>query len=178
MIENFLMFKLNSDTNLKPFKCSDDDLNGFLYDDALNFHNQKLATTYILENEDSTVAYFSLLNDKISVTDLDRRKLKDLFNKRFPYRKRLNHYPAVKLGRLAVSEEFVNMGLGRDILRLIKTLFTTNNRTGCRFITVDAYSVAFPFYEKNSFKFFSGGDKDSEQGRSTRLMFYDLQDFS
>ena len=43
-------------------------------------------------------------------------------------------------------------------------------KTGCRFLTVDAYRTAEPFYQKNGFLYLSSEDT----GKATRLMFYDL----
>lgn len=45
-----------------------------------------------------------------------------------------------------------------------------DNKTGCRFLTVDAYLNAVPFYEKNGFRFMNAEDDDPH----TRLMYYDL----
>ena len=87
--------------------------------------------------------------------------------------KRRKHYPAVKIGRLAISEEFASQGLGRDIIRLIKFMFTHDNRTGCRFITVDAYQNAVGFYQRCGFDFIS----EKDQNDVTRSMFYDLKRF-
>ena len=57
-------------------------------------------------------------------------------------------------------------------MNITKLLFLTNNRTGCRFITVDAYNTeeAIGMYQKNHFAFITGADKDNE----TRIMYYDL----
>lgn len=44
--------RLDTDTKLKPFCCSDTDLNGFLFDDATNYSKELLAVTYLLETED------------------------------------------------------------------------------------------------------------------------------
>lgn len=47
------------------------------------------------------------------------------------------------------------------------------NKTGCRFLTVDAYAAAVPFYEKNGFIPLNNEDVDS----ATRLAFIlDLND--
>lgn len=54
----------------------------------------------------------------------------------------------------------------------IGTLFVTDNKSGCRFITVDAYSEAIPFYLKNGFALLSSED-DCQR---TRLMYFDLSD--
>ena len=49
-------------------------------------------------------------------------------------------------------------------------MFVFENKTGCRFLTVDAYLEAIPFYEKNEFRFMNVEDHDPH----TRLMYYDL----
>ncbi len=37
--------QLSSETEIKPFKCAEDDLNGFLFDDAKHFQNELMAVT-------------------------------------------------------------------------------------------------------------------------------------
>ena len=56
------------------------------------------------------------------------------------------------------------------ILRYLKNWFRINNKTGCRFLTVDAYAQSLSFYQKNGFKYLT--DKDQE--KNTRLMYFDL----
>ena len=46
------------------------------------------------------------------------------------------------------------------------------NKTGCRFLTVDAYAAAVPFYEKKRFIPLNNEDVDS----ATRLLYFDLND--
>ncbi|WP_302993976.1 GNAT family N-acetyltransferase [Parabacteroides goldsteinii] len=112
------------------------------------------------------------MNDKIS-SDPEQNSVWNKLSRRIPNPKRRKHYPAVKIGRLAVSLEYAQQGLGKDIIRFIKYLFTHGNRTGCRFITVDAYKDAIVFYQKSGFDFITEKDKNDE----TRLMFYDLKRF-
>lgn len=164
--------KLTPDGRIKSFNCSDKDLNEFINDDARNFTKELLAVTYLLETEDKTVAYFSLLNDKIELDDANSTD-RNRFNRTIPNLKRFNSYPSVKIGRLAVSEEFAGQSFGSKILSLVKTIFTNNNNTGCRYITVDAYAVAIPFYQKNGFTFLTLDD----EGEDTRLMYFDLKRF-
>jgi hypothetical protein len=53
-------------------------------------------------------------------------------------------------------------------------MYIANRRqAGCRFITVDAYSNAVPFYEKNDFKYLTDKDKQDE----TRAMYLDLKSY-
>lgn len=167
--------QLSPDTEIKPFKCHEDDLNGFLFDDAKHFHEELMAVTYLLEDPEKnmTVAYFSLLADKISFNPEDKNVWNRL-NRNIPNPKRRRNYPALKIGRLAVNESYTGEGVGTFVLDSIKYAFTTVKRLGCRFLTVDALNSAIPFYEKNGFRFLTNSDRDDV----TRLMFFDLKNFS
>ena len=61
------LIQLTTDYELKPFDCGDADLNGFLLNDAKLYAEKNLAFTYLLLGEEGEIiAYYSLLNDKIS----------------------------------------------------------------------------------------------------------------
>ena len=166
--------QMTSDTEIKPFRCSEDDLNNFLFEDAKYFQKELMAVTYLIEDlsHNVTVAYFSLLADKITFNPEEKSAWNKL-NRNTPNSNRRKSYPALKIGRLAVNEEYAGTGVGTFILDSIKYAFTSVKRLGCRFITVDALISATSFYEKNGFKFFTELDKDDK----TRLMFYDLKRF-
>ncbi len=171
MFENFSLIRLTPDHIIKPFDCDDADLNEFLLLNAHNFSKELFAVTYIIENKEKTVAFFSVLNDKISSENFEsKRKYYHTIRDHFPENKRFRSYPAVKIGRLGVDREFQKIGLGTQILDYIKMLFVNNNRTGCRFITVDAYKQSLRFYEWNDFIYLDEKDKNEE----TRLMYFDL----
>lgn len=167
-------FQLTENFDIKSFKCADDDLNNFLFDDAKHFQKELMAVTYLLEyvEQNKTVAYFSLLADKITFNP-DEKGIWNNLNRNIPNPKRRRSYPAVKVGRLAVSEEYSGQGLGTFILDNIKYVFSNVKRIGCRFITVDALSTSVPFYEQNGFRFITESDKEDK----TRLMFFDLKNF-
>lgn len=171
---NLKQRQLSPETIIKPFKCAEDDLNGFLFDDAKHFQKELMAVTYLLENDEDnvTVAYFSLLADKISFNSEDKSVWNKL-NRCIPNSKRRKSYPAIKIGRLAVNSNYSGIGVGTFLIDSIKYAFTTVKRLGCRFLTVDALNSATSFYEKNGFRFFTERDKEDE----TRLMFYDLKNF-
>ena len=65
--------------------------------------------------------------------------------------------------------------IGTLLIDIVKQMFTTNNRTGCRFITVDAYNndITLKFYKSNDFQFLDPDDKTQK----TRTMYYDLKRF-
>lgn len=172
LFKDFELIRLKSDTNILPFNCGNTDLNGFLFDDAKNYANQLLATTFIIQSKTETVAYFNYLNDKISHTEIGNKdKFLGRISSLLPKGKDgYTSYPAVKIGRLAVSEKFKGNGYGREILNFTKGVFVDDNRTGCKFITVDAYRESLDFYIKNGFKYLSSRDRKSD----TRLMYFNL----
>ena len=170
----FTFRQIDAGTEIKSFDCGDADLNDFLFCDSKNYHHAMMALTYLLEDdlECRTVAYYSLLNDKI-VFDPDEKRFWNRLNRRIVNSKRRKEYPAVKIGRLAVSKEYSGNHIGEAIILQIKHVFATMRRSACRFITVDAYAAAVPFYEKCGFMFLSDKDKYSR----TRAMYYDLINF-
>ncbi|MBN1603229.1 MAG: GNAT family N-acetyltransferase [Chitinispirillaceae bacterium] len=108
----------------------------------------------------------------ISQEDFTSKSQFKKFTKNIPYPKRYKYLPAVKIGRLGVDLKFSGKGLGSQIVLMMKNSFTTNNKTGCRFITVDAYNNpdTLNFYEKNDFEFFTSEDEQED----TRAMYFDL----
>ncbi|MCM1531104.1 MAG: GNAT family N-acetyltransferase [Bacteroides sp.] len=167
--------KLENGKMVSAFDCGDDDLNDFLINDAPLYHNALLATTYILQNKTSgkTIAYFSVANDRISIDDFPNNTEFNRFRKnKFVNDKRMKSYPAIKICRLGIDKSMQGKQIGTFLIDFIETLFITNNKSGCRFLSVDAYQQAIPFYQKNDFEFLCSSDRQQR----TRLMFFDLSD--
>ncbi len=165
------LVKLVPDHEIKPFDCGDSDLNDFLLTEAKKYASQLLAATYILEDNEETIACYSLINDKISVFDSkNKSQWKKTINKSLPFGMRFSSYPATKIGRLAVSTKFKGQGWGTIILDYLKQFFLSEAKTGCRFLTVDAYNESIPFYAKNEFTLLIKYKSESD----TQLMYYDL----
>lgn len=159
----------------KSFDCGDADLNNFLIDDAVRYLNERMAVTYTVELREQLLAYYCLLNDKITF-DTSLAQSKSIWNRfnrrnRIPNPKRRKNYPAVKIGRLAVANNQAGQGLGRFILDSVKILMFNKNDIACRFLTVDAYRSAFDFYRKNGFEFLTTEDEKED----TRVMYFDLK---
>lgn len=168
---NFKIVRLDQGHMVHSFDCDDIDLNDFLRNDSLKQQEQLFGVTYLLQDQQRTAAFFTLINDKIKLEEGQSRNYWNTqIGKNIPYNKRRKDYPAVKLGRLGVQKELKNMGIGTMILRYLKNWFVTNSKTGCRFLTVDAYTQSISFYQKNGFKYLT--DKDQE--KNTRLLYFDL----
>lgn len=167
--------KLSADEQVKSFNCGDADLNDFILNEAAPYRKAMLAVTYVFEDKvtKQAAAFFSLANDKVSLSDFENKTEFNRFRKnRFVNEKRLRSYPAVKLCRFGVDESFKGQFIGTILLRFIKSYFVIDNKTGCRFITVDAYANAIPFYIRNGFILLNDDDKDEP----TRLLYFDLNE--
>ncbi len=169
-------FQPSTDTQM-PFDCGKADLNGFLCEtssetpNAALYEKEHLAKTYIVEDGGhNIIAYFSILYDKIERSIADPSVWNKL-SRKIPNAKRRSSYPALKIGRLAVSKLAQHTGLGRDILNFIKLWFHRDAKAGCRYLTVDAYLDAEDFYTKCDFKPLVIPDPGDE----TVLMFFDLK---
>jgi GNAT superfamily N-acetyltransferase len=152
------------------FDCGDDDLNEFFFSDSKLVCRELIAVTYAWIENDHTLAYFSISNDAIA-----REVNKAAYRRaarNVPHAKRFMTLPAVKIGRLAVDKRFQSNGVGSAVIDFIKGWFTEGNKTGCRFIVVDALNNpdTLKFYYKNGFLYLNPKDEKDK----TRLMYFDL----
>lgn len=173
LISRSVVRKLGKEEIVESFDCGDTDLNDFILHESQHYRKALLAVSYVLEIEESkqVMAYFSLANDRVSLTDFENNTEFNRFRRhRFVNDKRLKSYPAVKICRLGTELSVRGLGIGTSLLNMIKSFFLDDNKTGCRFVTVDAYAAAVPFYQRNGFEFLN----DEDAGDYTRLMFYDL----
>lgn len=177
---SYVIRKLEPDERIKSFDCGDADLNDFILNEADDYRKALLAVTYVLESPEDTghehiVAYFSLANDRVSLSDFESKtKFRKFRQKRFVQEKQLRSYPAAKICRLGVDMSARDLHIGTFLISFIKSYFIADNKTGCRFLTVDAYRDALPFYYKNLFVPLNNDDQDSH----TRLLFFDLNDIA
>ena len=119
-------------------------------------------------------------NDKVAAFDCGDEDLNDFpsnsaynrFRKQFfAQGKMFKSYPALKICRLATNKSARGLGIGSMMLNTIIESYRGDNKAGCRFITVDAYIDAIPFYLKQGFVPLSKTD----EGADTRLLYFDLE---
>lgn len=175
-IEKYRFIRLNENNVVESFDCGDQDLNDFILNRSVAYQKYLLSVSYAFANPDNgkILAYCSLANDKVAVTDFRDKTEFNRFRRHhgFPNAKRLKSYPAVKLCRLGVDTSAKGKQIGTRILNYIKSMYAMENKAGCRFLTVDAYLGAIPFYIKNDFQFMNAEDTDPH----TRMMYFDLKD--
>jgi len=170
-LSDFTFSELKESVVTINFDCGDGDLNDFLCNDSTNYQNQLIAKTYLFSNQNGIVAFFSISNDVL--TDKGDRSIWNRLSRKIPNQKRKKVFPAVKLGRLGVSNIIQSGGLGKQIIQLIIGLVLFESKSASRFLIVDAYNNerTIKFYNNNGFQFLLG-DKDVNE--STRIMFLDL----
>jgi len=175
ILDKIKIVRLEEEALVPSFDCGDSDLNDFLQNDAKNYLKSMLAVTYLVKMEEEIVAYFCLSYDGLTRTTILTEEEKALWNRvgrKIPNSKRRRTYPAVKIGRLAVAQQYAGYGIGRHIIDSIAVMYLKEpHHAGCRFVTVDAYRSALSFYEKNDFRYLTTKDKDED----TRTMYFDLK---
>jgi GNAT superfamily N-acetyltransferase len=130
------------------FDCGDDDLRGFLRDDAHRLQLGHVVRTYVAlddEADDQLVGYVSMMADAVVLETKERKGLL-LLSSDHPV------VPAVKVARLAVSTTRKRQGLGRFLMHFaVSKAYDAASVVGCRVLTVDAYPSSISFYEHLGF---------------------------
>lgn len=171
----------------KFFSCGNDDLDSFFLNDAVKYSQQLMGKTYAFVDADSLrdiVCAFTVSNASIFTNYLPNARKKQI-GKNLPWEKRDLIYPAVLIGRLGVNNLFKKKRVGSELLDYIKHWFVDpDNKTGCRYLVVDAYNQPVPlaFYEANGFKYMFSSELQECEYRKiesvaklhTRMMYFDL----
>ncbi len=173
--EGVLLEQLASLQEVKAFDCGDADLNEYFHKDCEKYKAELLTQTYgfflVNETPRRVVAMIDFCNDSLA-----RNLMKGGDKRRIHHNKRgYRDYPAIKITRLGVDVSMHRQGLGSALLDIVKRFFVTDNRSGCRFITVDAYREAIPFYERNGFILAKTVEDEEDKCSSTVAMFFDLK---
>ena len=136
--QSLSFIRLRPAYSIKEFDCGDKDLNDFILNRATLFDKYRLSVSYACSDAESgqLLAYCSLANDKVAVTDFKDKTEFNRFRKKqgFPNEKRLKSYPAVKLCRLGVDERAKGHQIGTTVLDYIKSMFFFENKAECRSI--------------------------------------------
>ena len=124
------------------------------------------------------------MNDSIKTTYLEV-STKNRLNRKIENPQRGRSYPAVLIGRIGINIEFQGKQIGSQLIKFIKDWFRAeDNKTGCRFIVVDAYNTSrtLKFYERNGFRFIHKTEDEekiyyhiNDDLITTRLMYFDLK---
>lgn len=152
------------------FKSYEQELVDFLVEDALDNQKKQISITYLwfLKSTKELIAYVTVLADAIGL----QGEMKEYFKQKgIPYKS----LPALKIGRLCVSDRYLGKGLGTLMIEFVLVLAQKISKDiGLRFITTDAKRNVDPkrdsihFYKKSGFEIL----RQREKG--TTPMYKDL----
>ncbi len=161
-LSSIRVIPLDENTDVSSFLCKEDELNSFLWESAEEYQRVFLGTTHVLIYGTKVIGYFTLSMDSLKI-------------KRIPYEDRIGfekieYYPAIKIGQLAVDKTFEEKGVGPYMLKIICGIaMNLVKYVGCRFVAVNAIPTAQSWYEKYGFKPITGQD-----GRIKLVYYIDI----
>jgi len=192
ILEDCVMRRFDEEVIAKcaPFTCGNTDLDEFFMNDSSKYADEMLGKTYCwitTEKPHRIVGLVTLSNDSIKSRGLINKERNKL-QRHISNSKRGRSYPAVLIGRLGVNVDYQNnqAGVGTQIMLFLKMWFRhEDNKTGCRFIVVDAYndSRTLHYYSKNGFEFLYASENEERryydiaesEALRTRMMYFDLK---
>ena len=143
VVEDFLIFN--------DFFCcgpddKDKDIDDFIHNDAERHYRDKVAVTYGLFKATHKIrwplGFATLQNDTIAIRPEEYNIYPNM--------------PAVKIGRFGIRREIQRKRFGTTFMAMIRQFMVCDNRTGCRFLTLNTYPALFKFYDKNNFIVLNG----------------------
>lgn len=139
-----VLSRYNSKTRRRIRKHSKE-MEDFLKNEAWDEQEKTLNTTYLFldrENQNTIVAYVSFCNDSIRL-DLGERDELELS---------YTTVPAMKIARLAVSNQYQHRGIGKTLIMFAAyTAQKIREYSGLTFLTLDCYEHRVSFYESVGF---------------------------
>lgn len=147
----------------QPYSCSkNEELDVFFHDDHADNFSDYVKTLmgcshcfYTDSDSPEMVCAFTLSHSALHVNSLPKN-VKRKLNKKIPYVKQKSAYPALLIGRLCVFDGFDHMGIGDELLNVIKSMaLDPDNNSACRYLLIDALNVpkVIQFYQRNGFEF-------------------------
>lgn len=178
----------------EPFSCGHEDLDDFFRNDYKLYADKLLGKTYAfrrMDNPAEIVSVFTLSNDAIRIKQLLPEDKEQIGYVTENGEKNLRRFPGVLIGRLGTNKTVAGQGYGTAVMDFIKAWFRSDeNKTGCRFIIVDAHNnpATLHYYEKNGFHYLYSKEVNEAKSMglnikrtgtlplNTRLMYFDLID--
>jgi len=139
---------------ISDFTSYEQELVDFLIEDALDNQKKQISVTYLwfLKPTKELIAYVTVLADAINL----QGEMKEYFKQKGILYKSL---PALKIGRLCVSDHYLRRGIGTLMIEFVLVLAQKMSKEiGLRFITTDAKKNPDPkrdsihFYKKFGFE--------------------------
>jgi GNAT superfamily N-acetyltransferase len=152
---------LDQNDDASSFTCGIKDIDEFIQKEALDFQKERLGVTYLFMHGKELVGFATL-----SMADLKRDKL-DVKDR---LKSKIENYPALLIGQLAVYDELQHQDVGTFICDFCyDRALRFSKIVGCRFVFVNAIESALGFYLKYGFVLLP-----KQEGREQKVMFLDI----
>ena len=141
---------------LTGFDCQHEPaIQEFFRDEAILNAEELMSKSYCFYRKDTmeAVAAFCVINTDIAI-DMIPKSTRNKLNRKIPYAKQRDHYPAVLIGQVAVFDGFTQYHLGDELMDSIKWwLRNVANLVAARYVVVDAvnHEKVLQFYARNKF---------------------------
>ncbi|NNM59970.1 MAG: GNAT family N-acetyltransferase [Legionellales bacterium] len=145
-------------------------LKTFLKKDALDFHTNDIAKTYVLiepvEVSQKVWGYVTLMSSEIHLNGHQKPE-------ESPSSVKYDVLPAVKIARLAVDQKLQRKGYGKGLVEFCVSLVMNKitPHIGCRYIVVDAKQESVNFYTHLGFELLT---TQNNQEEAISLLFFDI----
>lgn len=173
---------------LTGFDCQREPaIQDFFRNEAVLNAKELMSKSYCFYKKDTmqAVAAFCVINTDISV-DLIPKSTRNKLNRKIPYAKQRDHYPAVLIGQIAVFDAFAKYHLGNELMDSIRWwLRNVANLIAARYVVVDAVNneKVLQFYARNQFWTVFKTEEDERKANEledgqpllTRFMISDLK---
>ena len=97
ILQNRRFRQLENGETVKSFNCGDTELNDFILKHADDYRKSLLSVSYIFEEEDTLLAYFTLSNDSLRHESFNNKSSFNRLNRNINNAKRMREYPAMKI---------------------------------------------------------------------------------
>lgn len=175
ILDGWVLEKLDNQEDILSFDCGDSDLNEYFRVDNVQYRKELMTQSYCFyrvgQSQRDAVALVDFCNDSLARNFITKKSKKEIHHQKRGYKS----FPALKITRLGVDKDIQHAGVGKSLLTVIKHFFVSDNRTGCRFLTVDAYRCVKDFYIANGFIEAFIPEEDLDPNSPTIPMYYDLK---
>ena len=128
---------------IKSFSCGNNELDVFLRKYALHNDQSGYGKTFVLEDNDEVIGYFTLCSSSIKFEEYPITSSDKL--PRDPI-------PCIRIARLAVARSEQGKGFGKELLKqAFLRILSVSTTIGIRLIVVDAKESSASFYVKYGF---------------------------
>lgn len=126
------------------FDCGEESLNNFIHKEVSAYQRERLGITYLIHLDSKLVGFvtISMAGVRTEKMELDE-KLKI----------RLESYPALQIGQLAIDKKYQGQGYGKKIiLWCMSKAVEYSGEIGCRLLVLNSLPSSIEFYNKCNFK--------------------------